>query len=364
MKRLPKPSAAMVLAVLMACAFLTALPGRRVAEPLRNVTSYLFVPPGEGAMYFVSYFKGRITARAPRPIGADEARALEAENTQLRQQVYSLVEQRDQWWRRATIISGLRKQFGGRFGPSQEFPYDIIPAWVAGDESLPYGSGRSLGTRHSVASRKGAPVTSWVLKTDRTKAIEPVGSPAIAVDVESKHRYLLQITGSVLVGRLTQTADFTARMQLVSDANFSIQARIRRLVDRQHPRTVRPKGSSEFKPLTADNSLIDVQATGDGKGSVIVEGIWEGEDVRARGWLAPGEAYSPELPPRRGDQLVTRADEMFMPAEVLVGEVVEVTPIPEHGGFVRLRVEPAVNLAALREVYIVVPRGATPEAAP
>lgn len=355
----------MVLAALMACAFLTSLPGRRVAEPLRNVTSYLFVAPGEGAMYFVSYFKGRITARAPRPIAADEARALQTENTQLRQQVYSLVQQRDQWWQRATIIAGLRKQFGGRFGPSQEFPYDIIPAWVAGDESLPYGSGRVLSVRQSVASRKGAPVTSWVLKTDRSKAIEPTGTAAIAVEIERKHPYLLQITGSALVGRLTHTSDFTARMQLVTDANFSIQARIRRRIDRQHPRMIRPKGSSEFKPLTLENSLIDsVPANGDGKESVLVEGVWDGEGVRARGWLGPGEAYNPELPPRAGDQLVTRDDEMFMPAEVLIGEVVEVTPIPEHAGFVRLRVEPAVNLSALREVYIVVPRGATPEASP
>ncbi len=351
----------MVLAVLMACAFLTALPGRRLAERLRNVTSYLFVAPGEGAMYFVSYFKGRITARAPRPIAADEARRLESENTQLRQQVYSLVEQRDQWWRRATIINGLR----GRFGPNREFPYEIIPAYVAGDESLPYGSGRALSSRQSLASRKGAPVTSWVLKTDRSKAIEPTGSPVIAVDYERTQRYLLQVTGSVLVGRLTQTSDYTARMQLVTDTSFSIQARIRRKVDREHLRTVRAKGSSEFKPLTAENSLIDnVRAAGNGKDSIIVEGIWEGEGVRPRGWLAPGETYSSELPPRSGDQLVTRDDEMFMPAEVLVGEVVEVIPIPEHGGFVRLRVEPAVNMSGLREVYIVVPRGAAPEAAP
>ncbi len=49
--------------------------------------------------------------------------------------------------------------------------------------------------------------------------------------------------------------------------------------------------------------------------------------------------------------------ERFLPAEIAIGKVVVVEPDPDKPGFCKLVVKPDADLAALREVYIVVPRG-------
>ena len=356
MKRLSKPSGSTVLIVLLGCSLISALFGQRVARPLRGLMQYVLVPPGDGAMYFVTYFKRQIGRGEGRPLMPREARRLREQNEQLRRQVYSLLEQRDQWWERATVVKELRGLLGARFAPSRDLPYDIIAARVVADESLPYGAGRLLTGGRGRGARDGAPVTAYTLQTDRAKAIEPAGSAVLDPQILRKHRYRLQVTGSVLVGRLTHAGEFSAGMHLVTDRGFRIDARIRRQVDRRHPRMVVPREGGQPRPLTLANSTIDVVAQGDGKGSVSVPHVDSKHAVRPRGWRLPGEGPAGDQRPRRGDWLVTRGDGTLLPVEVGIGEVVEVTPDPEHPGFVTVRVEPFVDLSALRDVYIIVPR--------
>jgi cell shape-determining protein MreC len=78
--------------------------------------------------------------------------------------------------------------------------------------------------------------------------------------------------------------------------------------------------------------------TGDGEGSLIVT-------------VAKAHAIRP------GDSLVSRTDEKFLPAEIAIGKVVVVEPDKDKPGFSKLVIKPDADLAALREVYIVVRRG-------
>lgn len=327
----------MILTILMGCSVLVALFGQRVGDPLRSAVRYAIVPPGDGAMYLVTEFNDR-----RRPVGSGltdkEADRLRKENEALRRQVYGLVQERYKYWRRATIVERMRP----RFGATPKFPYDLIATRVVAGQSLPYGSARVLGAGRAQGAVAGAPVTTRGLRTDRAKAL-PEGS----VGVVPLPQNLMTVTSATLVGRISWAGEFTATLQLVTDPGFRINARIRRIINRRNPRMIVPPGGGSSVRLTArNNRLIDVTpAVGDGKESLIVKNVENAKAIRP------------------GDRLVSRTDERFLPAEISIGEVVVVKPDPDNPGFCTLLVKPHAELAALREVYIVVSRGTPPRTA-
>lgn len=308
MKRFQKPSSRAVLAVLLGCSLLTSVLGRRAGDPLRNIVRFAIVPPGDGAMYMVTWFKSHQNTGPRQGLGPEEAkRMLESVET-LRQQVFSLIDQRDKWWRRATIVNRLR----ARFGATASFPYELIPARVVSGQALPYGSARLVAAGESRGVVAGAPVTTHGLRIERSKAL-PADSAAVVPIPEN----LMKVTSASLVGRIFQTGEFSASLRLVTDRAFKIQARIHR----------------------TGKKLIDVVAAGDGKDAMIVRNVSAADAVRP------------------GNLLVSRSSEDFLPAQVAIGKVVRVTDDPDHAGFVILHIKPHANLPALREVYIIVPRG-------
>lgn len=321
----------MILTILIGCSVLTAFFGQRVADPLRSAIRYAIVPPGDGAMYLVTQFRQRRRPAGPA-LKDGQARHLRDQNEALRRQVYGLAQDRYKWWRRATIVSRMR----ARFGATPAFPYDLIATRVVAGQSLPYGTARVLAAGTAQGAVAGAPVTTRGLRTDRSKAL-PEGSAGVIPLPQN----LMTVTSATVVGRISQAGEFAASLQLVTDPGFRIDARIRRIINPRNPRTIVPaRGGSPERLTPRNNRLIDVPgATGDGKGSIIVNGVAKAHAIRP------------------GDRLVSRTDEDFLPAEISIGTVVAVRPDPDHVIFCKLRVEPHADLAALREVYIVVPRG-------
>jgi len=203
--------------------------------------------------------------------------------------------------------------------------WELIPAVVVGRESLPYGRTRLLNAGLSQGAAVGAGVTTRRLLTDRSKRLP---------------RNVATISATALVGRVIDAGRFTARLQTVTDPGFEVAAKIRRVIDPANPRkiTVTAGGAGEQVLTPANNVRIPVQARGDGRGKMLVR------DVNAYHNIRPG------------DLLVAAGDDAFLPVQARIGKVVEVIDDPRRRGlFVSLRVAPSADLAALREVYIVVP---------
>ena len=59
-------SGSMLLTVLLGCSMVCAVLRERVAGPIRGVASYAVVPPGDGAMYLIAYFRDRIQSGSAR----------------------------------------------------------------------------------------------------------------------------------------------------------------------------------------------------------------------------------------------------------------------------------------------------------
>ncbi len=322
----------MILTILMGCSVLVALFGQRAGDPLRSAVRLAIVPLADGAMYLVTQFKER-----RRPAGSvlteEQSDRLRKENEALRRQVHALLRERHRLWQSATIVKKVR----ARFGASPAFPYDLIATRVVAGEFLPYGTSRVLGAGRSQGAVDGAPVTTRGLQTDRLKALLEGSAGVIPLP-----QNLMTVTSAVLVGRISQAGEFTATLQLVTDAGFRMNARIRREMnpDPGKRRTIVPRGGGSPVGLTANNNeRIKVEAAGDGKESLIVKDVAKAHAIRP------------------GDSLVSRTDEDFLPAEITIGKVVVVEPDPDRPGFCKLVVRPDAELGALRKVYIVVPRG-------
>jgi cell shape-determining protein MreC len=167
--------------------------------------------------------------------------------------------------------------------------------------------------------------------TDRSKALQR------GLGVIAPWGRLEEVSGCFLAGRLIDTGEFTARLQLVTDRGFSIRAKIQRVIDPGHPRNVMDGGVR--KTLNTEQpQLIEVTITGDGAESMLAASVKDDYNIQV------------------GDLLVTRNDEPLLPAQVRIGEVAEVRPASK-GGFTDLRIHPLADLEGLREVYVVVPRG-------
>jgi len=275
-------------------------------------------------MYLATAMK---MAFAPEGLSPEQARQLDRENALLRGLAAYWKDQADRYRRRVDGLITFQKSYG----PIEDLQCELIPARVVAEDSLPYGQTRSLNVGQKDKAVARAPVISAepVLLTDRSKALPT---------------RLAVVTGSALVGRLSQADAFTSSMMLITDRAFSTRARMLRIVDARNPRkiVVTTGGQAAEEDLSVDNnSLIEVEARGDGAGGLVIGDVSEYHNIRS------------------GDMLLT-AEDRYLPLPVRIGRVYKVQKDPKHPLRVIVWVRPAADLESLRDVYIVIPLGPGP----
>ena len=244
--RMTKPRA---LAALVILSIITSLWGAGLAGRLRSMVAHVVAPLGHGPMYL---------ATAVRKRTDDSAESLTAEEVRrLREEMLALRGQRE-WLLQLVVKYKTQLQnheaFCRRFSPTEDIPCELIPAQVVAADSLPYGDTRLVPVGGSQGAVPGARVTTRELLTDRAKALPP---------------NLSVVTRASLVGRLTETGRFAARVQLVIDPAFRMEALVRRAVDPDRPREVevrRADGGTTNEVLTTANNVpveVTVEGTGD-----------------------------------------------------------------------------------------------------
>jgi cell shape-determining protein MreC len=280
--------------------------------------------PFSGApMRVATRLSAALSARQGEMLTKAEARELRAENAALRSQADHWQAASEHWHARFRQLENFQKMYG----PISDMACELIPARVVGAGSLPYDQGRVVnsGSRHGVAA--GDLATVRTVATSRSKALP---------------EKLAVVTESSLIGRVTDSGAFAARVRLVTDKDFQMSGRIRRLISPNRPRTITVTHGSlpRTEPLTKENNArIDVLFHGDGAGMIVVPGV---------------KAYHNVLP---GDHLYASSAEQNIPIEIRVGEVVKVEPSPDakDAHRVRLHVRPFADVAHARDVFIISP---------
>jgi len=314
-----------VAAALAASAVLTLL-GRTASRPLRHAADLLLAPVGAAPMYAATALKGlgrdERTARA----GEEQVRRLRQENRYLSYLAGHWKYQHQLQKRRAQELAN----FHALYRPTSDLPCELVPARVVGTGGLPYTRSRILHTPSRDDIIPGEPVATRLLLTDLSKALP----------CQPEHLFAV-VTGSALVGRIVSAGAYTARLQLLSDRDFQMAGRIRRVIDPSRPRmvTVTEGAAAEVTLTPENNRQIEVIARGDGADGLIVEHVKAYHNVRP------------------GDLLVTSGDDRVLPTEINVGQVTEVRPEAKEPHRVTLRVRPHADLGTLRDVFIVVPLG-------
>jgi len=374
-----RPSKKLLLACLLTAAAVSSLLGPDVSGWLRSATGFVITPFGDAGMYLATSLNRKVGTFGRRAVSSVEADRLAEENARLRRRLGAIEGELARQLRRQAAVDHL-------YGPIPYAQWRLIPARVVAADALDYGKVRlvNAGSRQGVAG--GALVTSRQLITDRSKAL-PDGLAAVAelprdqsdntAEGEAGGRggsasgglpknldgngavpggaragergrafagrlpkNLDEVAGAVLVGRITRTGAHTARLRLVSDRHFLINAMIRRVINPASPRTITLTGrdAQEVTLTERNNAPINVVAVGDGALGLTVTGVYALDNVQP------------------GDVLVTSGADGLLPAEVRIGTVTEVTDDPERRElFVNLKVAAAADLAAVRDVYVVVP---------
>lgn len=311
-----------VLLALLASAAGLSLLGPGVSRSLRGAAGCVLAPLGEGGMYTATIIEKHLKGSGARAISPAEAQRLLAANRELRGKLQAVEGELGEL---IATSASLRRLYG----PIPYGQWELIASRVIAAGSLPYSKTRVIGSGTHDGARSGAPVTTRRLMTDRSKALPT----ALAV-----------ISATALVGELTAAGAFTAECRLVTDSQFQTRAKIIRMVDQANPRTIVVTAGDQAREVTltdeyAMEHLVDVWVRGDGKGAMVGE-VNAYERIRV------------------GDWLVTMGDPTRLPARIRIGQIVEVGEDPERRGlFDKLRIEPHADLAALREVYIVLPIG-------
>ncbi len=316
----------MAAGVLMLAAGVLALLGPDAADQLRSMVDWALAPLGDAGMYLTASVKHR-TRPAPELTDA-QAAALADENERLRGIVTT---QREYLRQLAAQLHGgsrtYRRVFSAAFGPDADVPVRLVPARAVATDSLPYGWTRVLNAGSNDGVDGGMLATQRLILTDRRKQLPP---------------NLAVLGDSALVGRIMESGAFTARLQLVTDANFSSRVHIARVIDPSSPREVQV--DARRVTLTPQiNYAIEAYARGNGAGLLVCDPIPAVHNVRP------------------GDILQTRGRDALLPVPVVMARVTEVSDDPEHAGMVIVTAKPLADLASLRDVYIIVPRIRRPQ---
>jgi len=309
-----------LLAMLLALSAIVAGIGAPAARPLRHAGAFFLAPLGDAPMYAVTQLSARIAAAGRARMSEEEARKLREENQYLRRLAAYWQYQEQVYRQRAEDLSNFQRMYG----PARDLACELIAARVVAAGSLPYGQTRLTSPGEARGIRSGSPVTTRQLSTRRSKALPPK---------------LAVVDSTFLVGRIADSGAFTARLQLLSDRGFRIQARVLRQISPTRPRMVTVTQGSQPRTtlLTPENNYpIEVIAKGDGGRHVLVEHVKEYHKVR------------------RGDLLLTSTRAADMPAQIHVGKVVEVQRGRDPRR-VTLKVAPHADLANIRNVYIISP---------
>ena len=205
-------------------------------------------------------------------------------------------------------------------GRSNRFPWELIPARVVMADALPYSQSRLINLGSSRGVWPGAKVTERIVLTDRVKAIMP-GNLGV-------------ITSSALIGQVVESTAYTARVRLVTDSGFKLNARIIRDVKLDRP-AIMPNNRTLSTDPAVIRRPVDVEIQGNGSDGMVIHNV-----KQKLHQIVPG------------DRVVTRDDDFFMPAQVPVGVVTKVRN-SDTPGFVTLEVAPAASLGMLRNVYVV-----------
>jgi cell shape-determining protein MreC len=313
MRVLGKPSKAQVLSAMVAFSAVTTLLGSGAAQRLRGISQPVLSPLGNVGMYLTTALRHNISGSKEPAKSREE---LERDN---RGMSGAMAYWKDQAEQKDRQLMELMK-FQDTYGPLKDFPCDLIPARVVGEGALPYDQ----TVRLNAGSSRRVDTGSLVLLTNRSKAM-PDG--------------LAIVTSSALVGRVSAAGAFTAQLQLITDPQFKIAARVHRVVDRDKPREIRviSQGAASLQTLTEKNNPpIDHQASGDGKGGMVITDVWRYDTVM------PGD-------------LVVCNDNRLLPAPVRIGRVKEVKADPLHPDRATVTVIPDADLRDLREVFVVLP---------
>lgn len=220
-----------------------------------------------------------------------------------------------------------RRAMDRLYGPIPYAQWTLVPARVVAADALPYGRRRLVNAGRTDGAEAGSAVTTRRLLTDRSKRL-PSNVAAIAAQT--------------LAGRIINAGPFTATLQLVTDPDFAVAAKILRVIDPNDPRTITVTAGDASRQILSNrnNYPVPVLARGAGEGGLVVEDVSVHHNIQ------------------RGDRLVTAGDNAFLPVRVEIGVVREVINDPEQRGLYQtLRVTPSASLEALRQVFLVVPAG-------
>jgi len=208
----------------------------------------------------------------------------------------------------------------------EDFPCKLVPATVIAADAGPYGRARLV--RIARRPPPGSAVTTRDVLTNRPTAIPE----AVAA-----------LSGSALVGRVDSSGAWTAHVQLISDPDYRTRGLVSRLLYPGRPRQITAEqqtsdGRTLFvqRPLAADDPAIPVNLVGNGTGMTSAA-------LPAHHGVEPG------------DLVVTAGDDDRLPMSIVIGAVETVEPLTDNPKHVRVTVAPAVDLDALRRVYVVLP---------
>ena len=321
MKALGKLTKRRILAALVAGAVLLALLPQSSSSWLRGAVQPLLIPLGDGGMYLAVAFRKQLANLGHSKPPAD-SRVVQDQADYFQGMAVYWMRQSHQHQRQMAMLEDFREAFG----PSRDLPAALVEARVVGEDSLPYGATRTV----NVGRRRGVGRGQLVVH-DRSKAIASLGD---------KHRMAV-VAASTLVGEVTESSSFAARVRLVSDRGFEMAGEIIRRIDPEHPRmvTITTGDSASQRELGPQDEPVQVMAAGDGEGGLIVR------DVKSFHNVQPG------------DLLVTSDKSMMLPVGIRVGTVTAVEDDKKHPGLVHVKVKPELDLSGVRDVLIVVPMG-------
>ncbi len=314
-----------ILVFLLVLSVASTLIGPRLGRVLRPPMQSVLAPLTDGPTYLGTMFRAKLGEMTAKRFSQDEARQLAAENQALGGVTDAL---RAELEKTRSELARIQQLDHLLFGHLNDIPCELVSARVVGSDSLSYGQTRTVSIRKA---SNGLPVTTRLLATDRSKALPKLSQALTPVS------YLEQVAQTALVGRLIESGEFTARLQLVTDRGFVIRARIQRRIDPSNPRVVIDNGVRTTL-VTELPQLVEIEVKGNGSDSMLASNVKDEYNIQA------------------GDLLVTCNDDVMLPAQVRIGEVAEKRPASK-GGFVDLRIKPLADLDGLRDVYVVVPRG-------
>jgi len=315
----------------------------------RDLLAPVLMPLSYAGTYVAAGVRRNVRQWPAGEMDAETARRLLAENPALRRELLTHVDPRlKQQIHRYQWLLARRDRELARMAGMREFrevfPCMLIPATVIGAGPTPYERGRLL--RAGRRASTGQMVTTRELLTYRPTALP--GNEAV-------------LSGTMLVGQIVSSGAWTARLQLITDPDFQVQAWVERVYDESKSpadqriievvEAVAGKSVPTRRPLRKGDVWIPVNLLGQGTDRLITEAL------PARHGIAPGDLVLTVgvAPPQAGRAMADGARDPRLPEGMVIGRVAEVQPVPDNPRHVRLSVAPGADLGAVSEVYIVEP---------